>query len=99
MEDLGKVQCPKVRENQENSQEEPEISHAVDDEGLLARVGGRIFLEPETDQQIGTEPNPFPANEHQQKIVGQNEIEHHEHKEIEIGEVTWIPGVSVHVAN
>ena len=74
-------------EDQEDGQQKPVIADPVDDEGLLAGVGGRFLLIPEADQEIRTEPHPFPADEHEEKIVGRNQDEHEEDEEVEVGEV------------
>jgi len=39
-EDIGEVQRAEVRDDQEHGQQEAEVADAVDDEGLLAGVGG-----------------------------------------------------------
>ena len=53
-----------------HASDEAEIAHAIDDECLLAGIGGALLVEVETDQQIGTEAHAFPTHKHQQEIVG-----------------------------
>ena len=76
--------------DQKDRQQKPVIPDAVDDEGLFAGVGGRLFLVPEADQEIGAEPHPFPADEKEEKVIGGDQNQHEEDEEIQIGEITGI---------
>src|SRR5437867_3473562 len=45
-----KIQSSKCAEEQEHSEHEAEIADAIDDEGFFARVRGRLFQEPKTNE-------------------------------------------------
>ena len=69
-EDLGEIERPdpvlaQAGEEEEHPQEKTEVTHAVDDKGLLSRIGRRILLIPEADQKIGAEAHAFPTYKHQ----------------------------------
>ena len=86
-------------ENQRHRQDEAGVADAVDDEGLLAGVRSRTALVPEADQQVGAQPHPLPADEHQQVVVGQHQHQHGGHEQVEVGEEARVAGVAVHVAD
>ena len=50
------------------------------------------------DQQIGTDADEFPEDEHHDEIVRENDAEHREHEEGERSEVAGLAGVVLHVA-
>ena len=52
---------------------------------------------PKADEEIGTEAHPLPADEHEEVVVGQDEKEHREHEEVQIGEVAGVARVPAHV--
>ena len=83
--------------DQKDRQQKPVVPDAVDDEGLFAGVGGRFFLIPEADQEIRAEPHPFPPDEKEEKVVGGDENQHEENEKIQIGEITGIVGIVVHI--
>ena len=88
--DLAEGECAEVGEQQEDADEEAEVADAVDDEGFLAGVGGRVLLEVEADEQVGGEADAFPADEHQQRVAGQHQHGHEEEEEIQVAEVARV---------
>ena len=80
-------------------QHETEIAHTIDDECLLASIACALLVEVETDQQIGTEPHAFPAHKHQHEVVGENQGQHREHEEVEIGKEAVVALFMGHVAS
>ncbi len=96
--DLGEVEGPdpvfsQAGKEEKHSKEKTEVAHPVDDKGLLPCIGCRILLKPESDQEIGAETHALPAHKHQEEVVGQDEVEHHEDEEVEVGKIpgkTWI---------
>ncbi len=56
-------------------------------------------MEIETDEQIRAEADAFPADEHQNVVVRQDEREHGEHEEIEISEEAVVAALVGHVAD
>ena len=57
-------------DHQEKADQKAEVADTVNDEGFFAGGGGRILGEPETDQEIRSQPYTLPADKHQQVIVG-----------------------------
>jgi hypothetical protein len=55
-----------------------EITDAVDDERLDGGGVGARLLVPETDQQVGRQPDAFPAEEHLHQVVGRHQHQHGE---------------------
>src|SRR6516162_4974418 len=49
---VHEIQRPEMLDDQEESDQESEVANAVDNERFFPRRGRRIFLEPESDQQI-----------------------------------------------
>ena len=74
--DLLEIQRAEGRKQQQHAEDKAEIADAVDDERLLAGVGGRLFAEPEADEEVRTEADPFPADEHHQEARAEHEHEH-----------------------
>ena len=81
-----KLSVPKCAIEQEHGEQEAEVADAVDDEGLLAGVGGGVAGEVEADEQVGGEAHAFPADEHEQEVLGQHQREHEEDEEVQVGE-------------
>ena len=84
---------------EKDADQESEISHPVDDEGLLPRVRGGILFIPEPDQQVGAEAHPFPSHEQEQQAVSRHQKEHHEDEEVQVDEEPLEPRIAVHVAH
>ena len=85
-EDLAVVGGAEGVEDQEDAEDEAEVADAVDDERLLAGVGGEVLVVVEADQQVRAEPDAFPADEHDHVVRPEDEEQHHEHEEVEVGE-------------
>ena len=98
-EDGLEIERSETREDEKHRHEKPEVPDAVDDERLLARVGVDLVVEPEADEQVGAEPDPFPADEHHREVGPQDQRQHEEHEQIQIREVARITRVLVHVAD
>jgi hypothetical protein len=54
---------------------------------------------PEANQQVRAQPHPFPADKHQQIVVGEYQNEHGRHEQIQVGEKAGIARIAMHVAN
>ena len=72
-------------EDQNDSEQESEITDAVDDEGFLAGVGCGLFQKIKTDQQVGTDADAFPTDKHQQVVVRHDQDQHGEQKQVQVG--------------
>src|SRR5688572_31735045 len=60
----------------EDAEKKSEIANARGDERFLRRSGCARFVNPETDQKIGGEPDQFPADEEQEQAVRDDDAEH-----------------------
>ncbi len=69
IEEALEVERAEGHEQQEHGEEEAEVTDAVDDERLLAGGRAPVLLEVEADQQVGAEPDAFPADEQHQQVV------------------------------
>ncbi len=96
---LGELQRAEGGEDQEQAEREAPVAHAVDEERLLAGLRGALLVEPERDQQVRAQAHALPAQEHQQVVVGQDEDEHGEHEEVQVGEEAVVAAVAAHVAD
>ena len=92
------VERAEIREQGEHAHEEGEIADAVDDERLLAGVGRERLIVIETDEQVRAEAHPFPAHEHHQVVVAQDQQQHRRHEQVQVGEVAAVPLLVGHVA-
>ena len=99
VEDVREVERAEVRDEQEHREQEAEVADAVDDEGLLAGVGGGVLLEVEADEQVGGEADALPADEQQQEVLGEHQHQHEEHEEVEVGEEAPVALFVRHVAD
>ena len=78
--------------------QETEVAHTGDDEGLLGGVGGGGPMEPEADQQVGTEADHLPEDEHEEKIVGQHQSQHGGGEEGHEGIIAVVARIALHIA-
>ena len=93
------VERAEPREDQQHAEDESPVADAVDNEGFLAGIGRGLFLIPEADQQVRTEPDAFPPDEHHEEVRAQHEHEHERREQVQVGEVPRVLGVGllVHV--
>ena len=83
----------------EHAQQEAGIPDAVDDECLVGGGTGGVAMEIEADQQIGAQPHTFPAHEHQDVVIREDEREHGEHEQVEVSEEAVVTAFVRHVAD
>ena len=86
------------QEGGEDAEREAEIADPVDDEGLERRGVGRGLVVPEADQQVGSEADALPAEEHLDEIVRRHQHQHREGEERQIGEEAGLAVVLRHIA-
>ncbi len=98
-EDVGEVERAEVADEEEHGEQEAEVADAVDDECLAAGVGGGGLLEVEADEQVRGEADAFPADEEQQEVGGEDQHQHEEHEEVEVGEEAPVAFFVRHVAD
>ena len=82
----------------EDGQGEAEVADAICNEGLAGCVGRFLSIKVVTDEQVGTEPDSFPADKHHQEIRAHHQHEHRKHEEAHVGKEAIEPRVAVHVA-
>ena len=94
-----KRQRPEVDPDHDHAEAEPEVADAVDDERLLRRARRRGLLVPEADEQVAAQADSLPADVEQQEVVAQDQHQHAEHEQVQVGEEAPEPAVAVHVAD
>ncbi len=77
---------------------ETEVADPVRDERLVRRVTGGRLLEPVTDQEVGTEADQLPEEEHHDEVRSQHDAGHGEHEERQPAEVARPARIVLHVA-
>ena len=82
--DHRKIERAELPENQERGQGKAEVANAVDDERLVAGVGGDLLIEVEADQQVAAQAHSFPADEEQQIVARQHQRQHEEHEQVQV---------------
>ena len=97
--DFAVVQRARVGRNQTDAQDEAEVTHTVDQEGLHVGEDGRFLLEVETDQQVGHQAHSLPAEEQLQQVVAHHQHQHGEGEQRDVGEETVVAVVFFHVAH
>ena len=91
------IQRPKRPEEEGHADGESRVADTRDDERLLPGVRRGLLAEIKANEQIGTEPHAFPTHKHQRVIGGRDQREHHEKKEIQIGEKAVVTTFMLHV--
>ena len=84
--------------NHQDPDHESEIADACGEKCFLRGLGGGIALKPMTDEDVGSETDQLPKDEHHHEIVREDNAEHREHEERERGEVARFAFVVAHVA-
>ncbi len=93
------VERARVDEDGHDPEREADIADAVDDERLLGRERGAPLAVPEPDQQVAAQPHQLPGHEHDQPAVGQDQEQHREHEQVEVGEEAPVARIVGHVAD
>ncbi len=96
---LADVQGAGVDEDRHDPEREPDVADAVDDERLLRREGRGALAEPEADEQVARQADQLPGHEDQQPRVGEDQHQHAEHEEVQVGEEPPVARVVAHVAD
>ncbi len=96
-EHAGEVNGAEDLEGEEDRQEEAEVADAVDDERLLPCRGAPVLLEVEADQQVAAQPDALPADEQDDQVGPEDERQHGEHEQVQVGEVPRIRALALAV--
>ena len=98
VQDLRNRNGAEHQEGAENAEAEAEIADAVDDKGFQRGGIGRWLVVPETDEEVGRQPDPFPAEKHLHQAVGGHQHQHGEAEQRQIGEEPRLARVLLHIA-
>ena len=95
------VNCsvPKVRKMSSMPSVKPKSPTRLTRNAFLPACEALLLAEPEGDEQVGAQAHALPAEEHEQVVVRQDEDEHGEHEEVEVGEEPVVALVVLHVAD
>ncbi len=91
------------REDAEDAEDHAEVPDPVRHERLLPGRGRRerrdrrVLVVVVSDQEIRAEPDALPPDEEHRQVVRQDEDEHREHEEVEVGEEAPVPRLLLHV--
>ena len=78
---------------------EAEVADPVDDEGLLGGARGRRLLVPVADEEVAAQADRLPPDVQHQEVVAQDQQQHAEHEEVQVGEEAPQAPIAVHVAD
>ncbi len=91
------VEGAKLTEDEERGQDESDVADDVDHERLHARGGRGAAPVPVGDQRVRGEADERPAHNEQNEVPGQDEQQHREDEEVEVGEEPRVALVGDHV--
>ena len=97
--EFGVVQRAGIGQQQADTQDEAEVTHAVDQERLHVGEDRRRTLVPEADQQVGHQAHCFPAKEQLHEVVAHHQHQHGEGEQRDVGEEAVVARITLHVAN
>ena len=95
----AEVQRSEVHEDQDDPEHHRGVADPGRDERLLRRARGARSLVPEADQQVGAQPDALPAEVEQEVIVREDEDQHEEDEQVQVGEEAFEARIAVHVAD
>ena len=89
--------CSGGRPDQKDAKHETEIADPVGQESLIGGVGRSSVIEPVTDQEVGTDSDQLPEDEHHDEVVRQHDPEHRKREQGKPAEIARTPLVVLHV--
>ena len=98
LEDQRVVEAPHVQ--QQHTCKEDRVADSSRHKGFERSFFGRLFFEPETNQQIAAQPHDLPEDEEGEQRVGDNESKHAGGKEADVGHepaVAWVAPLRIGV--
>ena len=96
---LREVERAELRHDQREADQHRGVADPGRDERLLRRARVLGLLEPEPDQQVRAKPDALPAHIQKEVVVRQDQQEHEEHEEVQVGEEAAVPRIAVHIAD
>ena len=97
--DEGEVRRAEEGEDPEDPEDHPVVADPVRDERLLAGGVGEVLVVVVADEEVGAEPDALPADEEDREAVREDERQHREHEEVQVGEVAPVPFLVLQVAD
>ena len=85
-EHVGKGDGSDIGEHHHQRDRQADVTDTVDDKRLDRGGISRMFMVPETNQQIGRKPHTFPTDKHQEVVRAHYQDEHEEYEQIQISE-------------
>ncbi len=99
VDDVADVERAQADEDEHDPEGEADVADPVDDERLLGGQRRAALAVPEPDQQVAAQADQLPGHEHDQEVAGQDEQQHAEHEQVEVGEEAPVARVVGHVAD
>ena len=97
VEDRQVVEGAELAEDEQRRQHEADVADDVDHERLHAGLGRGLAPVPEADQRVGGEADERPADDQQDEVARQDQQQHREDEEVEVGKEPRVAAVGVHV--
>ena len=91
--------APGVDPDGHDPERETDVADAVDDERLLGRQRRRALAVPEADEQVAAQADQLPGHEHHEPRVREDQQQHREHEQVQVGEEPPVARVVAHVAD
>src|SRR5690606_22846374 len=66
---------------------EADVTDSINDECTFIGLCSSIFGKPEPDKEVGGKTDEFPANIHEQQVIGNDQSQHGRTEEAEVGPV------------
>jgi len=103
LENLGEVQgpdavLPKGSEEEKHARRKPKSPTRFTTKAFFPAFEAESFSYQKPIRRYEQRPRP-PSHKHQQEVVCQNEVEHHEDKQVEVGKIPRIPRVAMHISD
>ena len=90
---------PRRGEDEHDPEREPDVADAVDDERLLGGQRRGPLAVPEPDEQVARQAHQLPGDEDDQEVAREDQQQHREHEQVQVGEEAPVARVVAHVAD
>ena len=91
------VEGAELAEDEQGGEDEADVADDVDHERLHPGRGRCLAPVPEADQRVGGEADERPAHDQEDVVAGQDQQQHREDEEVEVGEEARVAAVRRHV--
>ena len=96
---LGVIERTGEIDHAADAEQESEVTHPVDQEGLQVGEDGGRALVPEADEQIGHQTHRLPPEEQLQEVIAHHQHQHREGEQRDVAEETLVTRIILHVAD